>query len=363
MALDRPTQLQSRLASVDTVRILAILGVICLHCQPFSPYRMSGDSASWHFLFTAISYASRFAVPFFFCIAGYFWGLKIQKGQDIGSVSLSMAKRIASVFFFWLIAYSILNYFEINAKSRFPTALASVSEVSSEMLRRPRFWLSGGFAPHLWFLPALLCSIIIAWVLLRFRANRLLIALSILLYVAGVLARAYKETSVGFALTLFGHSLDTRDGPFFGTLFFVTGYFLSARPPKARWLRIGGGLLTVGLLLQALEFEMIHSLLHAPPVGLYSQDYVFGTYAMGIGATMIALAPWRYLVNPSFARLGRLTLGIYCSHGIFVTLLMPAVMFHNSPLSECLYPIVVLLLSAALSLLLSKPHLTRRFVC
>jgi surface polysaccharide O-acyltransferase-like enzyme len=352
---------KSRLATVDAVRVAAIFAVICLHTEPFSSHHLVGYSARWQYICAAISYASRFAVPFFFCISGYFWGRKIQNGQEIGAISLSMAQRVASNFLFWTIVYWLLNGLEVLAKPWFPTGLQSVRGIPLSMLKHPGFLLGGGVAEHLWFLPALLSSVAIAWLFLAFRQKRLLIVFSIVIYIIGVLARSYSETSFGIPLSLAGHPIDTRNGPFFGTIFFVSGYWLSEFIPQSRWLRWGLVLLFGGLLLQGMEIHAIHTFLHALPIQMDLQDYVFGTYAMGLGATLVALAPSSFLSGTYVAHLGRLTLGIYCVHQIFVLLLGPADRFLNSPAAEVAYPIVVLLLSVAVVTLLSKSTLTRRF--
>jgi len=88
-----------RIEGVDVLRVLAILAVIALHANPFS-----GGSWGQPGLFSGaalISQFSRFAVPFFFTVSGYFWGVKINAGAAVLRTSLSMAKRIAVVFVAW----------------------------------------------------------------------------------------------------------------------------------------------------------------------------------------------------------------------------------------------------------------------
>jgi peptidoglycan/LPS O-acetylase OafA/YrhL len=61
------------------------------------------------------------------------------------------------------------------------------------------------------------------------------------------------------------------------------------------------------------------------------QDFVFGTYFMGVGATLLSLSNHRVLSNKLCATLGKMTLGIYASHYIFVDLLQPADKLFNHP--------------------------------
>jgi surface polysaccharide O-acyltransferase-like enzyme len=361
-AASQPASSKSRLASVDALRLIAILGVICIHTHPFTANRLVGYSKNWELLGEGISYLCRFAVPFFFCISGYFWGTKIRNGQNIGAVSRSMALRVAKIYVFWSVVYWLENRIELLCKPWAPWALRNVQEIPLARLRHPEFLLGGAGVYHLWFLPALLCSIAIAWLFLAFKHERLLIAFSIALFFLAVLARPYSESTIGISPWIAGHHIEMRDGPFFGTLFFVTGYLLSGCQRRSQWFRLGLLLFTAGLLLSAIEIHAIHVLLHAPPVPDYYQDFVFATYAMGIGATLISLAPGPNSMGSKATRLGRFTLGIYCAHLLFVDLLATGMESLNSPIAEVAYPILVFLLTIPFVILLSKSALTRSFV-
>jgi surface polysaccharide O-acyltransferase-like enzyme len=57
---------------VDAFRVLAIIAVIIIHTQPFEHQDFSSDE---HLGVAAIlNQASRFAVPVFFAMSGYFLG-------------------------------------------------------------------------------------------------------------------------------------------------------------------------------------------------------------------------------------------------------------------------------------------------
>lgn len=167
---------------------------------------------------------------------------------------------------------------------------------------------------------------------------------------------------LGLHLQISGHSIDARDGPFFSSVFFATGYLLSARTPRRLWVYWGGALFLGGLLAHVTENGLIHAAFHAPNLLTADSDFVFGTYAMGIGATMIALAEPGWLTSVTLARWGRLTLGIYCVHLFFVEWLDGVIGRFDSPAAEVLYPVAVLLLSFFAAHLVSRVKLTRTLV-
>jgi surface polysaccharide O-acyltransferase-like enzyme len=156
--------------------------------------------------------------------------------------------------------------------------------------------------------------------------------------------------------------LNTRDGPFFGTLLVATGYILSARNPKRSWAMWGLAILAAGLILHCSEFELLRAYLHSKPLPVALKDFTFGTFGMGLGSLMVAVANPGWLTSPLPARVGRFTLGIYCVHFYFVKQLDPIVTALHNPVSEAIFPPVVFVLSLLAVWMLSKSSLTRRFV-
>ena len=346
--------------AVDTMRLIAIFCVLCLHTEPFNPDHMGYGWRGWEVLYLNITSACRFAVPFFFCISGYYWGRKIRSGQNPSAVSLAMFQRVGTAFAAWSAFFLGIDYLKPVVACLFPRFPGAKSFAAPSIVRHPLQLLFEGTAHHLWFLPALLCALAVCWFFIVLRRDRLLLAVASVFFVLAVLGRAYAQTAIGFSPRLYGISFDLRDGPFFGTLFFATGYLLSAHRPRPQWRRWGMFLLAAGLVLFRAEILLIPALFHAPPLRVIFQDAVFGTYPMGLGATMLALAAPSWLSRPTLARWGRFTLGIYCIHPIFVH--QQILCRFHSPAAEVLYPAVVLLVSLCAAWLLSRVRWLRPLV-
>lgn len=342
----------SRIVSVDVFKLLAITAVIAIHTEPFRG-SVPGDSNSWQYLSVLINQLARFAVPFFFVISGYFWGTKIKNGVSVASVSISLAKRICLIFAAWSVIYALpynlSSIVEFGPLGPIKVAYWNLLNLS----KNPVTLVMQGTKVHLWFLIALLFSLGISSLLVEKKKHKTLIALSVVLYLIGLLAKAYSDTPLGVHT-----NFNTRNGPFFGTIFFVSGYFLSNLTPKPGWFSKGVTLLGVGWLFHFSELYILCKLYGTNPY----QDYVFGTYFMGVGAALVSLSNDALFRNKVLSDVGKFTLGIYVIHFVFVDLLRPVGMLISSSLWEISYILLVLLFSALSVMLLSKSKNTRSII-
>lgn len=342
----------SRIESVDVFRLLAITAVIAIHTQPFY-YKSSGGADAWKYLSVLIDQLARFAVPFFFVISGYFWGTKIKNGASVASVSIAMAKKIIFLFAAWSMVY----VFPYNISSIAEYGLLGPIKIAYwnliDLTKNPVTLVMQGTKVHLWFFIALLFSLAISSLLVGKKYYKTLFALSLALYLMGLLTKAYAETPFGVHT-----DFNTRNGPFFGTIFFVSGYFLSNLSPNPGWFSKGVALFGIGWSLHFSEVYLLWKFYGTSP----TQDYVVGTYFMGVGTAMAALSNNAFFRIRALRDIGKFTLGIYGIHFVFVDLLRPVGKLTNSLLWEIGYIILVLLFSVASVMVLSKNTITRRFV-
>jgi surface polysaccharide O-acyltransferase-like enzyme len=343
----------SRIKSVDVFRLFAITAVIASHTQLFRGWLSFDAGISIRkYLSVLIDQTERFSVPFFFVISGYFWGAKVNGTGSVVSVSIPMAKKIFLVFAVWSIVY-LVPYNNLMAMTEF--GLWGPIKVIYWHLKTfdPITLIMEGTKVHLWFLVALLFSIGISAILVEKKCYKTLIALSAALYLIGLLAKSYSNTPFGLHI-----NFNTRNGPFYGTIFFVTGYFLSNLTPNSGWFSKGITLFCLGLLLQFSETYVLWKSYHTSP----HQAFVIGTYFMGVGSAVASLSNNSFFEKVSLADFGKFTLGIYAIHYAFVELLEPIRKFTSSTFWEIGYTMLVLLCSLASVMLLSRGNITRRIV-
>jgi surface polysaccharide O-acyltransferase-like enzyme len=323
-----------RITSVETLRVIAILGVILIHTSPFQA-DLPESRPIYAWLDAVINGLARFAVPFFFVICGYFWGCKIRQGADVATSALGMIKRLLLLYGIWCLIYllplNIAGFFQFGSLG--PVKIAYWNLLQS--LANPFTLLLEGTCVHLWFLPALVCAIAITSLAVSRGALLPVCILAVLLYALGVFGRAYAATEIGVSLPF-----NPRNGPFFSTLLFVSGYVLSARQTHnaAVW---GGFLWCAGWLLQTAEWAFLR-----PDTGWAQYpDFVFGTYFMGLGAALVALSNPAWLADSRLCHQGGATLGVYLLHFWFIYWLGPLDTAWDHPLWEMAYPVLVALLS------------------
>lgn len=338
--------------SVDVVRVIAIFAVVTIHTMPLdNTYIWIGRDLNVGYLLNQLA---RFAVPFFFVISGYFWASKINSGSPIAGSTKKMAKKIFTIFFAWSVIYllptNLFDTFQYGALGPLKQIYWNVASLFNHPVRTAM----EGAKVHLWFLVSLLFCLAICAILVARKMKKSLIGLSIALYGIGLLGKAYADSPIGF------HSeFNFRDGPFFGLIFFVTGYVLSESKQRKSWLMLGLSLTIFGTLMHFAELFMLRLLWGATML----QDYVIGTYFMGVGVTLVALSNPIFLSLNRLSKIGPLVLGIYAIHFVFVDLLHPfGAGVTGVTWWEFGFPISVLVLSYASTYAMSRFSLTRPIV-
>lgn len=305
------------------------------------------------YLEVSLNQLARFAVPFFFIISGYFYGKKIIGGNCPLETARKTTIKLLILFLGWsviyLTPYNLSTIPELGLLGPIKVVYWNLSTLLSE----PVSLIFEGTKVHLWFLPSLIMCTLISGFLFKFGYKKSLVILASLLFIFGIFAKSYSNTEFGFSI-----SFNTRNGPFFGLILFVTGIYLSKKPTNSNCLFIGSLVFLFGVIL---HFSEIVYLTKVHGESLF-QDYVFGTYFMGLGAAMISLSNSKLLSNELFANAGKMTLGIYASHFIYIDLLSPLDESLNHPIWELMLVVIVFTLSFLTTKVLSKSKLTRKLV-
>jgi surface polysaccharide O-acyltransferase-like enzyme len=320
--------------SIDSMRYISIFGVILVHCFPASGY-----------LLIIVNEFVRFAVPFFFVTSGYFLAEKLKKGDNIW-VYLKYVKRIFYLYLLWQLVYflkpgvhNILKYGLFEEYIIKATNFLKNATIESLIFN--------GFSYHLWFFPSLIMTVLL-FVFFKLKNIKIGLIISGFLYIIGVIAGSYASTPIGIRLPF-----HTRNFVFFSALPFFLGAYLSICNKKTN-LPYSLIILFIGFIGHFTEGYFLNKYFN-----IYIGDFGFSTFLMGLGAFLIAKVRVGILENEKFAKLGKLSLGIYGCH----LLVANYIKFLNSgflfPIWFVIYPTLVLIISTIIIYILNKYNLLK----
>ena len=324
--------MNQRLLGIDSMRFLACVAVIFLHCFPATglPKIM-------------VDQVARFAVPFFFVTSGYFLAAKLLREEN-ATVYLRYVQKILILYLAWSAIYfldpPLRGNFGVVYQERFYTFVSQPWEEA---------WFVG-ISGHFWFFISLMLTVL-TLMLFRLRYLSYFLGLAIVLYVIGVLGKAYEATPIGISL-----GINTRNFIFFSSLPFALGVMIrvrswtvSAQPAILMTL--------VGIGLHVGEAWFLRTY-----YGVDMQDYGFSTVLMGVGAFFLAKQGFASLETDRLAQLGKLTLGVYAVHILVAQRLHLLYVGPLIPYWMIVWPVLVLIFSLLLTQLFRRVKGLREIV-
>lgn len=244
---------------IDWLRLAAAILVIAIHTSPLADFNETGD-----FILTRV--LARIAVPFFFITSGYFL---LSRYHDSDRKFRHFLKKTG-----WIYGASILLYLPLN----FRNGYFSQSQLLPELLKDLIF---DGTMYHLWYLPASMLGMLIAWKLVEKLDFSKGLVMALLLYLVGLFGDSYYVVVEKLPLLkafydrLFELFDYTRNGLFFAPVFLMLGGFIADERRKLSFVEAGVGFfISLGLLLaEAL-------ILHRHSFQRHDSMYVFLLPAM-----------------------------------------------------------------------------------
>ena len=339
-----------RHSGIDCIRLVAVFIVLLFHTR-FLGRESDLPSRCLHLV---VMDGGRWVMPFFFTVAGYFWGRKVRSTDQLTAVSLSYGSHIFQIWLFWSLVYLFVPN-DIKAFAQYgASALVRVPFWRLQsLLMNPEELFFVGSRSHLWFLMALLWAVAISTVVLRYGQAKWLIWIGLGLYLFGVVGGSWSSASFGLKIPF-----HTKNGPFFGTIFFAVGWQVSSDEslPARRLVHM---LLWGGAALSALEIYLLWGRFGINPT---AHAYVLGTLPYGIGASLLVMSKPLMARDTTIAGLGKYTLGVYVIHYIFLDLLRPLGGVINTRIWDFALPVTVFLLSLLSAAILQQITFLQRFV-
>lgn len=288
--------------SIDALKVIASLLVICIHTNPF--YYINPSLA-----LIIKDIIARTAVPFFFITSGYFFSLKLEKTDNAKKALLHRIYWLMRIYLLWSLIYWVYEF--INIFSNGSTFRINLKTI---LLFFRDFFILGNFI-HLWFLPSLIISTIFIALYHKFmfHKRKVLILIILLLYIVGAMGDCYyvffqNNKFIKLLLLLFGN---TRNGIFFGIPLFSMGYIISfINAEKIR--KYCSYMLLLSLVLLFYEGIKINQLSQVGGRNLYISLIPVSGFLL-----LFCINKPNFMKRYFFTKWSKYSLGIYLSHFLF----------------------------------------------
>ncbi|MDL2294387.1 serine racemase VanT catalytic subunit [Ruminococcaceae bacterium OttesenSCG-928-D13] len=231
---------------IDRFRLVAALMVVAIHTGPLLSFGETAD-----LLFTRV--LCRLGVPFFFAATGFF--LLGRYAEDRHAPVAPLRRFVVKTALVYLGAIAL--YLPVNLYAGHFDSEQPVGHLL-------KLVLVDGTMYHLWYLPAVIVGVVLAWALLKMTSFRVTMGVAVALYAVGLLGDSYYAfTAASPPLKalydgIFAVSSYTRNGLFYAPLFLMVGVGAARRPaPARRGPALASFALCLGLMLA--EGLLVHS--------------------------------------------------------------------------------------------------------
>ncbi|SEH12658.1 Surface polysaccharide O-acyltransferase, integral membrane enzyme [Natronorubrum sediminis] len=311
----------SRIYSLDSMRIVAMVFVVAIHTNLFRGLGAYGNVANF-----VIDSAGRFVVPFFFMTSGYLFALKTMHG-DPKAYLVDRMVTIASLYVFGLLlaAPVFLAGAAIETGVDNPYVLDVLfSEFAGFISPLGLLYYGDSVSVILWFLPALAFSLAFVYGFVRTDKTAYLLPISIAVHLVGLLGASY---------TMFVDiPLEVRDAVFFGFFYTSLGYVIYSRglTPRRDHSTIYLGLTVLFTAVHVGERYVLGYVLTGDAITqeVYVSSYTIGTALATFFLFMYLLSRPNLGKGTPLPSWGKYAVGIYVVH--------PAVLYPLERFDEAL---------------------------
>lgn len=156
--------------AIDIFRYVCAVLIVAIHT-----HLLMDVNANLGFVFTHM--ITRIGVPFFFCVAGYFYIGKLEAGKK----SLwKYVKRLVIVYSLWTVLYYALDFVQYGRH-----------DIVAYLKDCVYYYFIAGSRGHFWFFPALIYTVFMVTALWKLGGKKIVVPLGVLLYGICCLGSAY----------------------------------------------------------------------------------------------------------------------------------------------------------------------------
>ncbi|MFS0764042.1 acyltransferase [Peribacillus phoenicis] len=287
-----------RNSAIDFIKFFAIFSVVVIHVFP-------KDSQIGLFILDNIS---RFAVPFFFTASGYLFGKKMIHTRDSIDYFKRYIIKILKLYLCWLFFYMMYDVLIL-----YKVATDAVKELAQYINHFSFldliYYGTGTSGYQLWFLTALIWSVIILFVFFKLKKVRLLLTISLILNLIGLFGQSYS--------VFYDFPQSTRDALFIGLFYTTLGFFLADDKffKKSRAITAKTYLLLIFIFF---TFQVVEGYLLDKVLSGSHGEYFISTIFLTAFLFLFALNNKTLGKDLFITKVGGRALGIYIVHVVFI---------------------------------------------
>lgn len=294
-------EIMERNYAIDYIKFYAIFSVVLIH-NPID--------GSFGFILDSIA---RFAVPFFFVAAGFLFGQHILKGSNPGNYFKKYIAKLIKIYASWLafyMLYDITTSLLYSYIRGLDISKVLINYFEKLTLLNLLYYGEGTTGYHLWFLPALIWSATILFIMYHYKKVNLLLIISLVFHIIGLFGQSYSD--------LYQLPIATRDPLFFGLFYTSLGFFFALHYEKIKRFitekeRILFYSFIISIVLQVVERSITAKTVDG---GDYNISTIFVTIAL-----FFLVLNYKQLGKESLlSKIGRNSLGIYVIHVVFLNM-------------------------------------------
>lgn len=347
-----------RITGIDAFKVLAMFAVIFLHAHSFHYSFEIYGLKLFKYLALIVGGTCSIAVPYFITASGYLFGRSLEGEKDAVRLAKKRCARLLPIYVFWVAFYGVFSggLTQSIVRHGFTRGLAegiyhNLLRVAAFAREHPLDFILRGTSGHLWFLTALMLSVMAMAFFISAKNEKIFLSLAFIIYVISLLVTCYSKTVIGLPFSFPVSIYRIFSSP----IFLVMGYMFSKR--KGLGLKAAVIISSVGYLLLFLEICLLYKLFNTPVM------YYFSTLLFVAGMFQLSIALKDRLNFRIVIKLRELILGIYVFHMFILDKLTTIRGYFNPLFWDLSLPLTVFVLSMLGVLILKSFSPARKFVC
>lgn len=313
--------------AIDYFKFWAIFFVVCIHTAPFSGTMVLGIDGNYINFF--INSFARFGVPFFFVVSGFLFGQKISTSSNTKKYFKKYFMKIVKLFIYWYLFYIMyglaLNIVKgivegLSIRQEIINYLSSFIGLKESMLFIVYGDAGGPASYHLWYLSALIWSILAVYVFIKINKLNVLLFISLLLNVIGLFGQTYSGI---FSLEFLNDNVSTRDAVFYGLFYTTLGCYIAF---NYNWIKQkvdkikSSMFVTLFFIFSFTQIgeRAIANIFWAEEIR--ATDFYLSTIFLTICLFLFVIKNGHIGKKSILTKVGKNAVGIYVSHTLFIDL-------------------------------------------